>query len=137
VAAAKDRTLTVERLLTIPAVMLLLSLQGIHTSFGASALAAQAWAAGALLAAGASFTLASRERASILRGSWPPMAAMLAMFFIKNGVAQLAGWSPSLRHEAALVPAVCALYGVLSGLFLGQMLRSLLAAALTPAAKAA
>ncbi len=133
VIASKNREIKLGRLFIIPAAMLGLSLQGIYTTFGPSGTAMQAWVLGATLAALAAFVLSASTRdiahpargTIAVRGSWLPLALMLAIFFTKYAVAVALSVSASLPREPLFASVVCTLYGAFNGIFIGSLLRSL------------
>jgi hypothetical protein len=60
-----------------------------------------------------------------LRGSWLPLALMMAVFCMKYVAAVLCALHPLARTDALFVVPVCALFGVLNGVFLGRLARDL------------
>ncbi len=50
---------------------------------------------------------------------------MLSIFCLKYALAVSLAVAPELRHAPLFTLAVCALYGVFSGVFAGRLLRSL------------
>jgi hypothetical protein len=124
----RDRSMTLSRILAVPAVMLALSLAGVASGFGGRPAALGAWAAGlglALLvgrrtvrAQGARWSAA--ERRVQVPGSWLPLALIVGLFAIKY----LAGFSlamePRLATDTAFVGGCCLTYGAFSGLFLAR-----------------
>jgi hypothetical protein len=67
------------------------------------------------------------------RGSWLPLALMLATFATKYAVAVACAVRPDLAAGAGFAATVCALYGMFNGLFLGRALRCLPLGAAAPA----
>ncbi|CDG81950.1 DUF6622 family protein [Janthinobacterium agaricidamnosum] len=132
-AASKQRQISVKKLHIMPVVMLLLSLQGVHGSFGLDGLAPLAWMAGA--AAGATLAwrlidpanISADPRQGVITqpGSWVPLMLMMAIFCMKYIVAVMLAINPAHQHQLVFVIPVCALYGLCSGIFLGSLLRSL------------
>ncbi len=132
-AASKQRQTSIKKLYIIPVVMLLLSLQGMYSSFGLSGWAPLAWLSGA--AAGAALAWYLIDPANISAdpqqgmihqpGSWAPLMLMMAIFCMKYLVAVILAMNPARQHQLVFVIPVCALYGLFSGIFLGNLLRSL------------
>ncbi|WP_317204990.1 DUF6622 family protein [Janthinobacterium sp.] len=133
VSASRDRDMSVRKLCIIPLVMTALSLQGIASAFGMDGVAPLAWLAGALAAAallwrmGAPAGVTADPARGMIRqpGSWTPLALMLSIFCLKYALAVSLAMAPELRHAPLFTLAVCALYGVFSGVFAGRLLRSL------------
>ncbi|MES2298796.1 MAG: DUF6622 family protein [Pseudomonadota bacterium] len=128
-AASVEREIAVGKLFIIPLAMLALSLHGMVAMLGAGPALLAAWAAGALAAAAASWKLSGTHaivadpvRGVIReRGSWAPLALMMAVFFIKYAVAVTLALAPALRQDALFVTLICALYGVINGIFFGRL----------------
>jgi hypothetical protein len=145
-AALRDREMTVRSLFIVPAIMLALSLQDVVMKFGANALPLGAWA---LAAAGSALLVwkfgrsrtapATTPGSVIVRGSWLPLAMMMAIFFTKYAASVLLAVMPHARQDALVAAAVCALFGVFSGCFLGRLAADIAAlrraAANTPSAR--
>lgn len=135
VAAMRERLVTPRRLLLVPLLMLALSLQDIAARFGLDGMPALAWALGA----GAAALLVSTCTASRIlpaaggarmRGSAAPLAMMLAVFSLKYAASVAWAIAPRLHGDAMFAAALCTLFGVLNGCFLGAMARDLKACAL-------
>jgi len=134
VLAARDREITVARMLVIPVLMLALSLQAIASQFGLASVALLAWAVAA-----AAVTLQrmrfGRSRASAgavqgtvnIRGSWAPLALMLAIFTIKYALAVAMAIQPALASQAPFAAAACGLLGLCNGYLLGQLAADVMA----------
>lgn len=109
--------------------MLALSLHDVVNRFGAHAAALPLWfasMAAATLLTRRLFNDASVEahpgRGNVLlHGSWVPLALMLAIFCVKYAVSVSLSLAPPLLADAAFIAAVCTLYGVFNGVFLGQL----------------
>lgn len=135
VLASRDREMTLTRLVIIPLVMLGLTLSGLNSQgpLGAGAwavwmlgmLAAAAVAAGALgRSADAAHIVVNRSAGTLVqRGSWAPLALMLAIFAVKYAVAVIGAVQPALLHHVGFAAAVTALFGVFNGIFLGRLAR--------------
>lgn len=131
VVASMDREVGLKKLFIIPAVMLVLSLQGIATAFGAQVAAAPVWLAftfaGAMLAwhfFGSGVISVHPERGSVgVRGGWSTMALIMGIFITKYAVNASLSIHPELKQQLVFVATVCALYGVFNGIFIGQLAR--------------
>jgi hypothetical protein len=142
-AAMRDREMKVRSLFIVPAIMLALSLQDVLMKFGSNAVALGAWAAAAALTTLLAWKF-SRSRTApgsasgsvIVRGSWTPLAMMMAVFFTKYAASVLLAILPQARQDLLFAAGVCALFGVFSGCFLGRLARDLSAAS-TPTPSAA
>jgi hypothetical protein len=136
VIAMRDREVETRKLVIIPIVMLVLSLQDIGAKFGFTGISSAAWAVGAagmallvwrrggvrVAAVSAPSSAAGRVR---VRGSWMPLAMMMAVFCTKYAVSVTVAIQPHVRQDALLVATVCALFGVFNGYFLGRLARDL------------
>lgn len=131
-AALRDRDVEPGKLCIIPLVMLALSLQDIAAKFSLAGLAPLAWA----IAAGATMLLAWRfggtrvaagsSPGSVrVRGSWVPLAMMMAVFFTKYAASVALAIRPQAAQDALFTVVVCALFGLFNGYFLGRLARDL------------
>lgn len=137
VLSMRAREVDVRKLFIIPVVMVALALQDIVTRYGMTGAALAAWAGAAALTAWAivAFTRTRIEAGATpgslrLRGSWVPLAAMLAVFVTKYTVIVSMIVHPQLRNDAPFVVAACAASGLCSGFFVGCLLRDLKASML-------
>lgn len=149
VLAASTREMAFKRLFIIPAVMLALSLQDIAAKFGINGLPLAAWAAGALCTGlpawrlGAPGIAAGSTADTVrVRGSWAPLALMMAIFITKYVTAVSMAIQPALAGHPVFMVAVCALFGCFNGYFMGRLARDAatfqrLGAASAPTAAAA
>ena len=123
VSQARRRRIGAARAVLLPGLLLVLSLAGVATSFGASATAFGAWAAGTALSLALASRLLPSPRAVWIAatdrfdvaGSWLPLVLILALFLTKY----VAGVSFALHPELALDAGVAALCGATYGLFSG------------------
>jgi hypothetical protein len=129
-AALRDREMPVRSLFIVPAIMLALSLQDVVMKFGSHAMPLAAWALAAAAATllvwklGRSRTAPAATPGSVIvRGSWVPLAMMMAIFFTKYAASVLLAVLPHARQDAMFAAAVCALVGVFNGCFLGRLAR--------------
>ena len=130
VLAASTREVAFKRLFIIPVVMLALSLQDIGAKFGLGSTPLAAWAAGALCTGlliwrlGASGIAAGSTADTVrVRGSWAPLALMMAIFMTKYATAVSMAIRPALAGHAVFMVAVCALFGCFNGYFMGRLAR--------------
>lgn len=128
VLASREREMSVGRMLVIPVLMLALSLQAIATQFGVASVAMLAWAIGAAAAAlpcrmsGAGRACAGSAPGTVrLRGSWAPLALMMAIFAIKYALAVVLAIQPGLAGSSVFAAAACGLLGLVNGCFLGRL----------------
>jgi hypothetical protein len=131
IRSAADREIKFGRVFIIPLVMLGLSLHGIASTFGTGAEAMLVWLlfaiAAGLLAwhfSGYRTIMADPARGVIVQpGSWTPLMLIMGIFFTKYVVAVTLVLHPQYRQHAVFVTAICALYGVFNGIFIGSLLR--------------
>lgn len=130
--ALHARELEPRKLAVIPAVMLALSLQDIVAKFGSGGMALPLWAAATCAMAALVWTFGGDRVAAgslpgrvRVRGSWGPMALMMAVFFTKYLASIMLAVRPHLRGDTVFVAAVCVLFGLFSGVFLGRLARDL------------
>ncbi|WP_244198929.1 DUF6622 family protein [Janthinobacterium svalbardensis] len=127
VLASRAREVTLRKLCIIPLVMLVLSLSGVHGSFGLDGMAPFAWLTGALAGAALAWTLvdtrkivAIPQRHSVQHpGSWLPLILMISIFCMKYAVAVTLSIAPAYAHATGFSVPVCLAYGGFSGIFLG------------------
>jgi hypothetical protein len=129
-AALRDREVTVRSLFVVPAAMLALALQDVLMKFGSNGAALAAWAAAAATTlllvskfARSRTAPGSRPGKVIVRGSWTPLAMMLAVFFTKYAASVLLAVLPHARQDSLFAASVCALFGAFNGCFLGRLAR--------------
>lgn len=125
------RHMTLRRITVLPLVMLGLSLWGTIAAFSGQPAVLMAWlAAGAAtfmlvqsqpVPAGTAYDAASRRFA--VPGSAWPLVLMMAIFATKYGVGITLAFETSLAMNAVFGTTVAAVYGALSGIFLGRAAR--------------
>jgi hypothetical protein len=131
VAASRERAAPYRSLFIMPAVMLALGLSSVAGRPQVGAVLAVAWlaamAAGAALAwrwSGGQVAAVDRAARTVrLRGSWMPLALMMAVFVGKYAAAAATGMQPALAHNAAFAVASCTYFGLCNGVFIGRLLR--------------
>ena len=90
-----------------------------------AALATITWFASADAPAGMRYEAAHRR--FHIRGSWEPLALMMAIFCTRYVVAVALSMHPAWAQEVAVAAIIASIYGALSGVFMGRMLRMILA----------
>jgi hypothetical protein len=140
---ARDREMSLKRVMIVPLVLLALSAAGVIGAFGhapVGPVAAGGWGAGLAAALTlARHLVAVRGAAWLARsatlhvpGSWLPLVLMMALFGLKYFVGVSLALHPALANDTAFAGACSLAYGAFSGLFLGRAL-SLRALARRPA----
>lgn len=130
VVAMRDREVRFRSLFIIPVIMLALSLQDTLTKFGAHALPLAAWSAAAATTmllvwhfGRAQIEAGAAPGCVRIRGSWVPLAMMMAIFVTKYTLAVTLVFRPQLHADVLVSAGVCALFGMFSGYFLGRLAR--------------
>ena len=130
IVASADREMAFGKLLIIPLVMPLLSLQDISVRFGGAAATFAIWAAAALVTAAlvwkisaARLSVGTQAGKVLVRGSWVPLSAMMAVFVTKYVAIVMLAINPSLKQDILFIAAACALFGIFNGIFFGRLLR--------------
>jgi hypothetical protein len=119
------------RVALLPAVLSMLSLGGVLSSFGARPDALLCWAAGMVLAAyetqrrGApqGVRYLPERQSFTMPGSWTPLLLIVLVFTVKYTVGVQLALHEGLRHSGWFTIGASSGYGTLSGLFLGRALR--------------
>jgi hypothetical protein len=119
--------------LLLPATLAGLSLYGVWSAFGMSAVAFCALLLGIALALLANrilkqprgVTYSEPAGTFTIPGSWMPLALILIIFFVRYAVAIALVVKPWLRSLGAFVGIVSLVYGVLSGIFFARTLYTL------------
>ncbi|AOW14354.1 hypothetical protein LPB72_03600 [Hydrogenophaga crassostreae] len=127
----RGREIKLQRASILPLVMVVLSLAGTVSAFGAAPWPLLAWAAGLAVAtttllalplpAGTRFNATTRRVK--LPGSAVPLALMMGIFFTKYAVGAALGMHPEFAQWPSFTTTAGALYGLFSGVFLGRGLR--------------
>ena len=130
VLASQDREVPIGKLAIIPLVMLGLTLSSLSANGALGAGVWAVWLCGML--AGAALVVQRSRHAVVVnrsvgtvvqRGSWTPLALMMAIFATKYAVAVATGMQPALAHSLPFAAVVTLLYGVFNGVFLGRLAR--------------
>lgn len=131
-----DRTVSLRRVVALPIAMTCLSLHGTFSAFHSvawswvlwfgAAIGAIAWFASSDLPAGVAFD--PSRRMFHLPGSWQPLVLMMAIFLTRYVVGVTLALHPALTQDTAAAAIIASVYGALSGVFIGRMVRMLVAA---------
>lgn len=132
VIALRTREVAVNKLFIIPAVMLALSLFDVWAKFGLGGPAVVSWLLAGTATLALLWTLGAERVAPsataghvTVRGSAWPLVLMVAIFLTKYLTSVAVAMQPAWRHDLAFTVAVCALFGVFNGYFLGRLARDL------------
>lgn len=129
ISQLRDRTVGVARAAIMPVAMTALSLWGMVAAFGSSPLLASAlgvWIASAGLVFAAVGTLRTNAsydpatRTYVLPGSVVPLALVLGIFLVKYFVGVELAMAPGLTRDTQYALTVSAIYGALTGMFIGR-----------------
>ncbi|MFS2007923.1 DUF6622 family protein [Duganella sp. CT11-25] len=128
--ASRDRESSLLKVALIPGVMLVLALSGMNAHGALGAGVWGVWAVGMLAGAALTWQVTSgdiavnRAAGTVLqRGSWLPLALMVAIFLTKYTVAVLSVMHPELPHSLPFALGVTTLYGLFNGVFIGRLAR--------------
>jgi len=124
----RTRTLSLARLLLLPAAMIAFALYGLLSLFGDKAQALAPWLV-ALIATTLALMIAQYPRGVTLAGgsftvpgSWIPFAVIMTIFFLRYAVTVAVQMQPELRGSTLLEIAAGLVYGMSSGFFTGRAL---------------
>lgn len=130
--SSRDRDMSTTRMLVIPLVMLVLSLQSIASQFGANPAAIAAWTvgAGAMMLqrwtfGGKQLTRGAAPGTVRVRGNWMPLFVMMVIFVTKYVSAVMLVIQPRIGQDALFALTTSSLLGLCSGYFLGQLVRDI------------
>jgi hypothetical protein len=130
VLASTDREMAFGKLFIIPVIMPLLTLPDLAMKFGHAGPTFASWATAAAIGAaitfrlsGARVSLASKPGKVLVRGSWSTLVLLMAVFLTKYAANIMLAVSPQVRHDSLFIAVVCALYGLLNGIFFGRLAR--------------
>ena len=128
----RDRDVAPGRMFVLPLAMLALSLHDMTRKFDLGAMLVGAWVAGCVLAAllawrfgPARIGAGTRPDRVRIRGSAGALAPMLAIFLVKYATSVMLVVQPTLVHRFA--PAICLVFGLFNGFFLGRLARDMAA----------
>jgi hypothetical protein len=128
--ASRDRESSLLKVALIPGVMLVLALSGMNADGALGAGVWGVWAVGMLAGTALTWQVTSgdiavnRAAGTVLqRGSWLPLALMVAIFLTKYTVAVLSVMHPELPHSLPFALGVTTLYGLFNGVFIGRLAR--------------
>jgi len=124
----RDRDVAPRRLFVLPVVMLALSLHDMTRKFDLGLTLASMWIAGCMLAGWLAWrfcavrVVAGTTSGHVhVKGSVSALAIMLAIFVTKYATSVLLVVQPALALRCA--PAICFVYGLFNGFFLGRLAR--------------
>lgn len=131
-AEMRERALPLRRLFIVPLAMLALALFDLAAKFGLDAVPVLAWMAACaaslsyVRAFGASRIVAGAQDGQVrgqvrLRGSRAPLCAMLGLFVVKYASSVLLAMQPELARSLPAAAAICAMFGLFNGWFLGRL----------------
>ncbi|WP_306395510.1 DUF6622 family protein [Telluria beijingensis] len=128
VVEMREREIALSRMAVLPLVMLVLSLHDIALKLGLGPASLGAWFAGCLIMVAPAWKLGSTRIAAVtapghvlVRGSVLPLLVMMAIFGTKYATSVMLALQPAAVQQVKL--AICGLYGVFSGWFIGRLLR--------------
>jgi hypothetical protein len=116
--------------ISLPLVMVFLSLYGVASAFPSQPLALIAWAGGGAVTLLLAQTLRvwgeirwlPQERSVLMPGSWLPLVLLLGLFVVKFAVAVALSMTPGLAVDAGFAGFTGLVYGAFSGVFLARTL---------------
>ena len=136
---AVDQVLTSQRVIGISVGWTIFSLWGAANTFGSNAPVLLAWAAGLGLSLAAQHWLIAPRGVKALgdgrfavAGSIWPLLTIWTVFGVRYVTSVMMVLDPALKQNTTFDLAVPAIYGLLSGLFVGRALRVLRSAKATP-----
>jgi len=129
---SQSRTRRVGRgtVVALPVAMIMLSLYGVYSAFGAAPGPIAAWLMGVLVAVGVGLAFAvprdvrysEGAQTFIVPGSWTPLLLMMAIFFTKYSVGVILARQLPISAAAAFVASIGFAYGLFGGLFFARAL---------------
>ena len=129
-SAARDRETALGALFVLPLVMLCISIQSIAQRFGVVPLPWGAWLAGFVIGTLAGWASVARSAVALspkgvkLAGSFWPLALILGVFCVRYASEVLRAMHPDLMATPLATALVCLPSGLVSGLFVGRVLRN-------------
>jgi hypothetical protein len=128
----KPRVLPIRRVAILPTVMIGVSIFSVVSAFGISIAAVSGWITGVVCALILNRWLgwpwdvsySKTRRLFALRGSWFPLALMMAIFLVRYAVGVLFARRLSVTNSQMFASAVSLVYGLLSGVFLAGAVRT-------------
>jgi len=125
---SRDQQMARTRLMILPLVWLAFGAWGVHNSFGLGGAPLLAWGlaliASLRLVKRSGWPGAARHDAESDRyfvpGSWLPLALMLGIFCAKFALGMSLALHPELAQDGTFAAGFSALFGALSGIFLGR-----------------
>lgn len=141
VVASRSRVVRYRNVFIVPGIMLALGMHSVASGFGMGSAAGAVWLtgvpAGAALAwAWTAGTVANHATTHAVdraagtvwqRGSWVPLALMMAVFCCKYVVGASLAIQPALRGDPRFAMPACLVFGLFNGIFIGRLLRTVAA----------
>ena len=125
---SRDQRMSRQRLMILPLVWLAFGAWGVKNSFGLGLDTLAAWGVGLVLSlrlvklsgwpGGARFDVETQRY--FVPGSWLPLGLMLGIFVAKFALGMSLGFHPELASNSVFAISFSALFGTLSGVFLGR-----------------
>lgn len=131
IAATRERDTPVWALIVLPVVLLAMSIQGMLGHYGLALVPCAIWLAAGLCGGALGFRLVNASAVALgqrgvkLQGSWFPLVLVVAVFLTKYVTEVMIAMHPEVMLQQNAVYAVCAIYGFLTGFFLGRLGRTL------------
>jgi hypothetical protein len=127
---AKTRSMNSARVAMLPSIMIVLSVGGVLSSFGAHPVPLIAWVIGFAAAIGLNQAIRAPRGVTydpatsrfIVPGSWTPLALMMAIYFAKYTVGATTALHPEVVASAGFEAVLSTLFGLLSGTFFARFL---------------
>lgn len=124
----KDREVKLRTVFILPISMIVLSVFGVSSAFGAIPVALVAWLLGSVVSLSVALKLAfpkgvsysNTEKKLSIPGSWIPLFLMMAIFFTKYFVGVVVAQQLPIISEIEFIVLVSILYGCFSGMFLSR-----------------
>ncbi len=125
---SKPRTVKRVRIYVLPCLMILLSIHGVTSAFGLTALSGGAWLLGLMTAFWPSFIMLSprgvrydkESRSFSLPGSWLPLGLFGVVFCIKYSIGGMVAHRYPMVETTQFVAIACFLYGCCTGVFFAR-----------------
>lgn len=126
---SKDRTLSKFKLITLPMIMIVLSLSGVYSTTGVDTIGLFPWSVGIVLTALLTgkilpeniATYTDETKTFSIPGSWYPMALIMAIFLKKYSMGILTGMNNPIVFTSEFIIGFSFLNGCFSGIFLARV----------------
>jgi len=128
ISQSRNQMASAKRLLILPLVWMALGMWGIYSAFGLQAAPLVAWGSGLAISAtlvlrsgwpgGARFD--AERQLFFVPGSWLPLGLMMGIFVGKFALGMSLAMQPAVAHNIGAAVGFSAVFGLLSGVFLGR-----------------